>query len=462
MQRILAIATLTWKAAFRFRLFWAILLLLLCAVVALPLLLKDDGTARGFIQILLTYTLGATTALLGISTLWLACGTMARDIEECQMQVVAVKPVARWQIWLGKWLGILLLDATLLAVAGACVYGLLLWRAQRLPAAQQQILRNEIFVARGSLREPPPDIDAAVEQTLRDRVKDTQLTPEEIELVRRQIREQFQAGAQIVPPGYVRPWVLDVGLDKAAINSQPVFLRFKFHAARTNASGTYLGTWQVGMPQQTPVWREVNKYAPDAFHEIQVPAGLVNSDGKLTVAFMNQDESAVLFPIEDGFEVLYRQGGFGLNYARGLLVIFFWLAVLGALGLAAASLLSFPVAAFCTASLLMIALSSGVLSNVVSEGTVVGVNHETGESGGSRFALLIDTILLPIFRAMLAVVTLVDAFSPVDALSTGRSIPWAQVGRAFGQIVLLLGGLLALFGIVTFTRRELATASTNA
>jgi len=32
----------------------------------------------------------------------------AADIEECQMQMVAVKPIARWQIWLGKWLGILL------------------------------------------------------------------------------------------------------------------------------------------------------------------------------------------------------------------------------------------------------------------------------------------------------------------------------------------------------------------
>ena len=164
MQRVFAIATLTWKAAFRFRLFWAILFLLLGAVVVLPLLLKDDGTARGFIQILLTYTVGAITALLGISTLWLACGTMARDIEECQMQVVAVKPIARWQIWLGKWLGILLLDAALLAVAGGSVYGLLLWRAQRLPAEQQKVLRNEVFVARAALREPLPDIDAAVEK----------------------------------------------------------------------------------------------------------------------------------------------------------------------------------------------------------------------------------------------------------------------------------------------------------
>src|ERR1039457_767436 len=121
MQPLLAITWLTWKAAFRFRLFLVVAVLLLGAVVGLPLLIKDDGTARGFTQILLTYTLGAITALLGLSTLWLACGTLARDIEECQMQMVATKPIARWQIWLGKWLGIMSLNAVLLVISGGCV-----------------------------------------------------------------------------------------------------------------------------------------------------------------------------------------------------------------------------------------------------------------------------------------------------------------------------------------------------
>src|SRR5512136_3278419 len=152
MQPLLAIAWLTWKAAFRFRLFLVVAVLLLGAVVGLPLLIEDDGTARGFTQILLTYTLSTITALLGLSTLWLACGTLARDIEECQIQVVAVKPIARWQIWLGKWLGIMALNGALLALSGASVYALLQWRATRLPADQQAILHQEVLVARGSAK----------------------------------------------------------------------------------------------------------------------------------------------------------------------------------------------------------------------------------------------------------------------------------------------------------------------
>src|SRR5689334_1841467 len=140
MQRLFAICWLTWKAALRFRLFIVVAGLLLASVVLLPLLIKDDGTARGFTQILLTYTLTTISALLGLSTLWLACGTLARDIEECQMQVVAVKPIARWQIWLGKWLGIVSLNAALLALAGVSIFALLQWRASRLPVEVQKVL----------------------------------------------------------------------------------------------------------------------------------------------------------------------------------------------------------------------------------------------------------------------------------------------------------------------------------
>src|SRR5213082_4008153 len=118
MQRLFAIAKLTLKAAFRYRLVQILIVLLLGAVVGLPAIVKHDGTAQGFTQILLTYTLGTITTLLAFATLWLACGTLARDVEECQMQMVAVKPIARWEIWLGKWLGLVGLNAALLLVAG--------------------------------------------------------------------------------------------------------------------------------------------------------------------------------------------------------------------------------------------------------------------------------------------------------------------------------------------------------
>ncbi len=464
MQRLLAIIWLTWKAAFRFRLFLVIAILLLLSVVGLPLLIKDDGTARGFTQILLTYTLSVITALLGLSTLWLSCGTLARDIEECQMQVVAVKPIARWQIWLGKWLGIVTLDAALLALSGASVYGLLQVRASRLPPEQQQVLRNEVLVARGSVKQQSveKDIESDTEQFYQERLQqspDVAALPDAQKAeVRRVIREQVKANYQVVPPDYTRVWRLDLGFARKSLQHQPLQLRVKFNAANKSPSGTFFAIWQVGEPGKTPLnLYDPMSLAPDTFHEIDVPPGFLDEDGVLTVAFHNPNDTALLFPLEDGMEVLYREGGFGLNYVRGLGILLCWMALLSAIGLASASFLSFPVAAFFSLALLTMTLSSGTMANVVSEGTIMGSNSETGEVGRS----LVDEIFVPFFRATLKVINLAKEFSPVESLSSGRSIPWSQLGLACAQVVLLLGGVFAALGIFSFSRRELAAAQGN-
>jgi len=459
MQPLLAIARLTWKAAFRFRLFLVVAGLLLGSVVGLPLLIKDDGTARGFTQILLTYTLSSITALLGLSTLWLACGTLARDVEECTLQVVATKPVARWQIWLGKWLGIMSLNAALLALSGASVYGLLQWRATRLPVDEQKILRHEVLVARGSIK--PPSFDRQIAQEadrlLRERRQKYPDILANISEARKQILEQVKAGYEVVPPGYMHIWEVDLGNAGRIAPGQMVHLRIKFNAANKSASGTFEGRWLVGVPRKTSLWHsDAMSLAPDTFHEFGVPA-YYDEQGILTVSFVNLNETALLFPLEDGLEVLYRQGGFGLNYARGLGIIFCWMALLATLGLASASLLSFPVAAFFSLAILTLALSSGTIASTVEEGTLGGFDSEHGQAGHSS----VDVVAIPVFRTVLAAINLAKDFSPIDSLSTGRSVAWGELGRAFGQIVLLLSGSIGLIGILIFTRRELAAAQTQ-
>jgi len=56
------------------------------------------------------------------------------------------------------------------------------------------------------------------------------------------------------------------------------------------------------------------------------------------------------------------------------------------------------------------------------------------------------------------VLNMVENFSPIDSLSSGRSVPWSELGAAFVQIVLIFGGAFAIAGIALFSRRELAAA----
>jgi hypothetical protein len=455
VQKILAISWLTWKAALRFRLFAVVAGLLVLAVVGLPLIVKDDGTARGLVQIIITYTLSAVTALLGFSTLWLSCGALARDIEECQIQVVATKPIARWQIWLGKWLGIASLNAALLVLAGACIYGMLVWRAARLPLMERTQLRQELLVARGSAKEADNSaaIDADTEQVLQERLKQNPGIAADLNEVRTQIREQVKSDFQLVPPGYDRQWNISLGsMAKDNLRDKPMQLRIKFESADHNPNGTYVGLWEIGNPDTTNYYAlPAMSLAPDTFHEFTIPANLFSDKGMLSIVFINENNISLLFPLEDGMEVLFPQGSFTANFIRALAIIFFWLVLLSAIGLMAASFLSFPVAAFFSLTMLAVAFSSSTLAETVDLGTVT-----SGSTPSAATRSLTDTVFIPIYKQMLSVLNLVENFSPIDALSTGRSVPLGELAAAFGQIVVLFGGTFALIGIALFSRRELA------
>jgi hypothetical protein len=303
---------------------------------------------------------------------------------------------------------------------------------------------------------PQPDLETQVEQIFREQTKDTPVnSPAAAAAAKEIIRERLKVSGLM--PNTMRRWTIDLGYRTALLRDQPMFVRVKFHAASTNLLGTFRTVLDVGDPGSPRHDRQYLSLADNSFHEIKIAPNLWNEKGVLTVNLENRDSVVLLVPNDDGFEILYREGNFGINFVRALLIILFWLGLLTALGLAAASFLSFPVAAFVSASLMLVALSSGTLASVVESGTIMGVNEETGEVGKS----LVDKPVVLLFKGLLSIFKMVEGYSPVDALSTGRSIGWVTVLAAFGQIVLVLGGVVALFGIWMFTRRELAATNTQ-
>lgn len=456
MRRLLTIAGLTIRAAIRYRLFAVLALLLALTVVVLPLVIKHDDTARGFTQITLTYTLGLTTILLGFVTLWLGCGVLAREMEECQLQMVDVKPVARWQVWLGKWLGIMTLNAGLLLLTAACVYGTLLYRARHLPTQpvdQRAILFNEVLVARQGVREAPTDVDGEVEKLVAAaKQRGLPEGTDEAEL-RRRLRQDQQAMHETVPPDNLRRWVVDVRGAGTFPSSSVLHLRVKFFAAQSGSTKDYAVEWMVGPLDGVRRKLETRSLAAETFHELPVPAELVGADGTLVIDAANRSGIALVFPLADGMEVLYREAGFTINLLRALGVILCWLSLLTTIGLAAGSGLSFPVAAFVSLSLLFVALSSGTLAGVVEQGAITEANHETGEIKRTW----VDTVMVPVFEGLLEVVNFAGGFSPIDALGTGRSVSWSELGSAILKVIVLLGGLCAIAGMLVFTRREIAS-----
>ncbi|MCC7376665.1 MAG: hypothetical protein IT581_18545 [Verrucomicrobiales bacterium] len=452
-----AVVRLTVRAAFRYRLVVVLIALLLGAVVVLPMIIKHDGSAQGFTQILLTYTLGVSSALLSLVTLWLACGTLARDVDECQMQVVATKPIARWQIWLGKWTGIMALNAMLLGVAAGAVYLLMQWRATQLPPEVQESLRNNVLTARRAVKEPAPDLESRVEQLIRQRLPELESKGINLVEFRNQAREMIKANEQMVPPEHFKRFRINMRSVPGKAEDRPLFVRVKFYTPELGAKRPYELEVVVG-PPETPNRRgTLRSLAAEVAHEIEFGPVPLDAEGFLVVDLANRSDKPLLFPLDDGLEVLYAEGGFGLNYIRALLVTLCGLGLLAAVGLSAASFLSFPVAAFLATTVLVLGLSTGTLKSVVEDNTVLGLDHETNQPAYPA----VDAVMVPVFQAALETINLVRQFAPIDAVSSGRSVTWGDVARAWALVVGLMGGAFAAVGIIAFTRRELATAQTH-
>jgi hypothetical protein len=461
MKGITAIAWVTLKAAFRFRLFYVLLFLLLLTVGALPLVIKHDGSAQGLIQITLTYTLGFVTVLLGFATLWIACGTLAKDIEDCQMQMIVVKPVSRAQIWLGKWLGIMGLNAVLLSLAGCSIYGMLHFRAKSLPLDQQAYLRDKVLVARGVSKLPIEDFQEEMDLAIEERIKETiRRDPEaalrmDMDFLRQQVTTEVRAFyEQVSPNGAGKGWPFQLTSDVDSIRDKTLFIRTKFNSAQLSDEGKVFNlVWGIGVPQTPEYVERPMDLTEDTYHEIPIPPNSFDDQGRLTITCFNMSETAILFPLNGGIEILYPKGGFAMNFVKGLLMILLWMGLFAAIGLMTAGALSFPVASFTALAILFIGLSSGVMSTAVEDGTIFGYNHEQG----APKARWIDYLVIPMFRFFLYLIQAVRVFSPIDSLSLGQEIPALQVGQAFLQVGVGLCGGLALVGIFLFQRRELAT-----
>lgn len=457
LAKVLAISKLTLRSAFRYRLVGLLLPLLGALLIGLPYLIKHNGTAQMLTQVVLSYSLNCISILMGLITVWLSCGSLAKEIQENQMQMIAVKPIARWQIWLGKWLGITLLNAAVLFLSGAIVVGVLYSESQDLSVHQKSLLESKVLVARGGLTEPKPDLSEDIERIFQQRISRDNVAKIDHDYVREKVEEEVWAMNQLVKPNHLRQWKFDFGWRHRRVADQPLHLRVKFYAAQYDKDEHYPTLWIVGDPNTGMFWREELDLSPVTYHEIEIPSGLINADGILHVECRNYTASSIIFPVDEDLEVLFPEGSFLTNFARGLLVLLLWLALLAACGLSAASILSFPVASFAVFALLTMLFSGNLMTSIVQEGTVSTLDEDTGEGTWTH----LDWFLVPTFQAALEVIESIQQISPIESLVAGRSIPIDQLAKLYLKLTLLIGIPIAGLGIYLFHRNELASSGKN-
>jgi len=459
MRSIWAVAINTIKQALRIKIAVAFIILLLILLPIMGVSMTGDGTLKGRLQTFVSYGLSLTSILLCLLTIVISTYSLTSDIKQKQIYTVITKPIRRFQLLLGKLIGVVLLDAALLILFASIIYGITIYMPYFKEVSDSEIIQvnNEFYTARASITPPEADVSEKVSQKLKEL--------EELEKSGQlDISEVFRG---LSPQGIIDRITSQIKLEKRAAevgreliwefnNVKPIdpneslFVRFKYDVSITPPDSQVYSKWIIGdyrqikygTPSEVPIYKIPLRRDPvRTFREIEVPANAVSEDGYLAVGFLNVplNNTVVIFPLEDGLEILYKADTFTANFIRAALLIFFRLIFLACLGLLASSFLSFPVAIlFCLV----------VFFTAMFSGFVLESFDSLGKNLSSAYSYTIRPViqLLPQF----------DKLNPTKFMVPGRLLGWTLLAKAIGLMVCLKSALLLLIGLVIFSFREVA------
>jgi len=429
------------------------MMLLIILLPILSLTSTGDGTAMGRIQSFISYGMGLTAFLLSFLTIIVSCYTLSSDIKYKQIFTVITKPIRRFELVIGKMLGVVLLDLLLLVVFSSIIYGLTIQMPRFSKTGEEELTRlnNEFFTARASLKKTV-DAQAIESRAVKtyDELKRTGQLDESRgrESVLAELRDSEKFNMYSTGPGGTVLWEFEQ-VRPFDVN-ESIFIRFKFNASQTPVDKNIYGVWYVGDYRQvkygsvnmkTPIYSVPRKDVVDAVHEFEVPADAVAADGYLAVGFYNDpaNSTTVIFPLEKGFEVLYKADSFGRNFVSAILLIFARLVFLACLGVSLSTWLGFPVAILCCFTIFFM----GVIN-----GFVVQSFNYLGQSLAMFYKFTVQPLiwLLPKFD---------------ETQNVGKYLIDARlIGYGFlavsGGILLVKSLILLLVGFFIFARREIA------
>ena len=443
MHSIWAVATNTIKQALRMKIAAVFIVLLIVLLPIMGVSMTGDGTMKGRLQTFISYGLSLTNLLLCLLTVIISIYTLTSDIQQRQIYTVITKPIRRYQLLLGKLLGIVLMSTVLLALFSVIIYAITIYTPKIYDANEADLFQvdNEFFTARAALVPPLVDVTEEVLDTYKKLEKSGQLPPD---MPRSKIMDELTKRIQLKKRAAVVGERLIWEFDNVKVldPNETVFIRFKYDASINPSDLRIYGRWDIGDSRQyPPVFRTfLGKDPIRTFREIHVPASLIAEDGYLAVSFLNLplNDTTVIFP-PDGLELLYKADTFTANFIRAVLLIWLRLIFMASLGLLASTFLSFPVAILLYLCILFTATFSGFC---LESFDYLGEN--------------LSWIYFYTVRPVILLLPQFDKFNPTEFLVSARLLSWSLLAEAAGLMICIKASILLLLALLIFKFREIA------
>lgn len=454
MKQVLAIARLTFWEGIRMRVVLVFLIVLGFVVLRLPFALKGDETLAGRLQTFLSYSLGALGIFMSLATIFFSCATLSEEIRSRTLHMVVTKPVSRFQILIGKWIGVNGLNLLICALSGGVIYGLAYYvKSQPELFARDRVKINEVvWTARLAVSPTEPDFKAEAEKQITEREQAGEQFVRghkaEVESLEHEMRESWRQ----VPPGLSRVYTFS-DLPPPADEQERYQVRFKLRALPYTEFAPVL--WGIVNAKTGELLDSMpTKERPEEVHQFLVRAKGWVTDGEAALAvhapYDERRPLTLYFEGDKSLQILYRVGGFEMNFLKAMLLILFRLAFLSALGVFFGTFVSFPVACFCVLSVFLFCL--GTPFWLESIGANLPPNVAAADPYGS-WGPAIRLLLVPVLKFALPNFIRYDG---VSTLIDGYYIDWKLLGQAALHTLGYGAALLLLPGWIIFRGREVA------
>jgi len=457
MRPVLAVARLALAEGVRMRVVLVFLIILGLIVLRLPFALRGDETLSGRLQTFLSYSLSALSVFLGLAVAFLSCATLTNEFRTRSLHMVVTKPISRFQILLGKWIGVNVLSLLIVALSGLTVYGFASFIKTRPETFVRDRLKldDTVWTARQFASPTKPDFLALATQSVEEMEKSGSPLTSDREVMIAQRFKEFEGRWLSIKPGDARQYEFK-GI-RSPEDAQTVFqLSFKVR-------GIPLPKGER-MPIQWIIFDPVSG-APGAVldtservgerHDMLIGSRVVQENRAL-IGVLNPpipgNDSAIYFEGEQSLILLYKAGSFEMNLVRCLTLILCRMAFLSAVGLFFGTFTSFPVACFCTLSIYLFCVGvpwwlESIGANLPEQSLTAKIDPY-GEFGRPIRLLLVPMLqyVLPDFIKYDGINSLIDG----RYIDGGLMLTTAMHTLVYGIVLLLVPGWLV------FRSREVA------
>ena len=414
-------------------------------VIGLPMLLEGDGTSVGVARMTLLYPIGAAFAFLALAAPWTAAASLAADVKSRTLQLVRVKPVGMWQLWTGKWLGLLFLNALLLLAAFAGVYVRL--------AMTGGLDSDEIRVAKRHIRPTLPSIERQIAEIEANVAasREKGLTPRERRELRANLRHRLPYATASLSSGEKWKWVFRP--QRLPAEGETIWLRLGLHsdalAQKQPVARLYISAEKAFLGQLAP--HDIDDFS-SRVQEIALAAPAPANSRQLEMTIINlgeKDAPPLMVQPRQGLVLMLKAGRVELNMLRAYSELLSILALLLAVGLTLGSFFSLPVSVFAAACLVVSVIAS---SYAVSDPDILDSDSIGGMPPLRRFQFHASVIVT---RSIAAVSGPALRPTPLSHISSSEWVPPGEMLRALTGNGLLLPLALALLSSLHLARKEL-------